>query len=571
MKSTVVILIVITILAFFLRVHGINYYSYGDEHGHLYNALGLASGQLPRNFHRIALFGFYGVFFILGWVMGFFHNPTQFIGTFYSNMHLFYYAGRFFEVLTGTASVVLLYFLGKKMFSRATGLAAALFLAVSPAAVELSRKARGQALCLLLITAAIYFAYTAIAKKRKWPGYLLAGLCFGAAFSIRIFSAIVVVPVLYFYLTGVFREQRQRRAGFYAPAGPKIVEGLKNVVFNAGLWFFIIGGVFAFFVSDPTNFLRFPARLSIMLANISVGSGETSMYLGSEIRGSLDYYLKEGLPLVLGYPLYVFSAVAFLVGLFRFKRPNYLLLILTSVSYVLIMGRGSIASARYLMPIYPMIFLIAGDFLATGSGLICKSGRRATLLCLGAAFLLAVPALRTSHRQNRQHRLRTTKDLAEEWIFSNFPSGTRIAVESMGYRGPDLKLTPVIDYWIYNLSEEELKDLLAERLREGQPSFALRHFIENPPYPKYYTTTISVREIIDVERLKEERYQYIVTSLRNREIYEREITQLEYPEHYRARLEFYSWLEEEGELIKEFRPDENTPGDKLRVYRVRED
>jgi len=53
------------------------------------------------------------------------------------------------------------------------------------------------------------------------------------------------------------------------------------------------------------------------------------------------------------------------------------------------------------------------------------------------------------------------------------PPGIRIAVESMGYLGPDLKLTPVIDYWIYNLNEKELKKLLKQRVKQGHPSVAL--------------------------------------------------------------------------------------------------
>ncbi len=120
-RTSFIILIGIIALAYILRVHGINYYSYGDEHFHVYNSLGLATGQLPGNFHRVALFLFYGLFYAIGWVIGIFRNPHDFIGVYFSQMHVFYYVGRFFEVLTGTAGVVLLYLWGKKIFSRTAG------------------------------------------------------------------------------------------------------------------------------------------------------------------------------------------------------------------------------------------------------------------------------------------------------------------------------------------------------------------------------------------------------------------------------------------------------------------
>lgn len=76
---------------------------------------------------------------------------------------------------------------------------------------------------------------------------------------------------------------------------------------------------------------------------------------------------------------------------------------------------------------------------------------------------------------------------------------------------------------------------------------------------------------MDVNKLKETKYQYIVTSEQNKSIYENDITKKNYPKHYRSRQEFYSWLEERGELIKNFFPDSDTPGDELRIYKIRND
>ena len=562
-RSYIILLLIIIGGAFFLRVHGINYHSYGDEHYHVYNSLGLASGQLPGNFHRIALFVFYGIYYALGWVIGIFNSPHEFIGTFYSNMHVFYYVGRFFESLLGTASVFFLYVLGRKMFSRTTGLIAALFLAVSPLAVEISQSARGQALCLLLIIASMYFAYPTSDNKIRKHFYLLAGLCFGAAFSIRVYSVIILIPLGYFFFLPETRNN--------APAASKLsgaLNVLKEVVFSVGPWLLVIGAIFAFSISDPKFYNGIVGYFSRKLALLSVGKSSAVIYIGSEEPNVLWYYLSKGFPQALGSTLYMISAVALFWGMLNYKRRNYLALFLTVVLYVLIMGRGSIGAVRYLFPILPVLLLLVGDMLASASRLTRLSERNQLISCLVVAALLAFPSVQIANNNNRRNRLRSTKDLAQEWIFKNFPPGSRIAVESMGYRGPDLKLTPVIDYWIYNLSEEELKEILAERLKAGQPSFALKYFIENPPHPKFYTDTISAREIVDIEKLKEEGYQYFVICSGTRDMYDTELVREKYPDHYLSRQEFYSWLEGEGSVLKIFEPGNDIPGERLTIYKM---
>lgn len=562
-RSHSVLLLLIVGVAFFLRVHGINYHSYGDEHYHVYNSLGLASGQLPGNFHRIALFIFYGVFYALGWVIGIFSSPYEFIGTYFSNMHVFYYAGRFFESLLGTAGVVILYGLGKNIYSQTAGLIAALFLAVSPLAVEISQIARGQALCLSLLIAAMYFIYPARNKPRKLYLSLFSGLCFGAAVSIRAYAAVVLIPLGYFLITASPTGERHSPRKLLG-----LILGFKRSLLNPTVGLFILGALLTFLFSTSGFYDRGFEFFSRKLALVDVGASTDTVYIGSVKQDALRHYLAVGFPLALGYPLYILSGLALLYGVLRFKRRLDLVFSLTVIFYVLVMGRGMIGAYRYLFPILPILFLLAGDLIVSASGLIGlpKLGRKTA--CLVIVLLAAVPAAGISVQNNRRNRQKTTMDLSREWIFSNLPPGSRIAVESMGYRGPDLKLTPVIDYWIYNLGEKELAELLGERLKAGQPSIALKYFIDNPPAPKFHTDTIYARQPVDIAKLKEERYQYIVTCSGIRDIYETELTREKYPDLYSSRQDFYSWLESEGTLIREFSPAPATPGEKICIYQI---
>jgi len=190
------------------------------------------------------------------------------------------------------------------------------------------------------------------------------------------------------------------------------------------------------------------------------------------------------------------------------------------------------------------------------------------ILLVLVVFALSLQAILGVIGKNRQALKRSTKDLAEEWIFDSFPPGTRIAVESMGYHGPDLKVTPVIDYWIYNLNREELEKLLVERIAAGQPSVALKYFINHPPKEKFYTTTISSREIVDIDALISKGYKYVVITSATRETYASPEVKERYPEFYRARMRYYDWLKKNARPVKIFKPDSNHPGGEIIVYEL---
>jgi len=568
-KTETIAVTLVVLLSLYLRVHGINYHSYGDEHFHVYNSLALASGQEPWNFHRIALFLFYGACYAAGWVGGIFSGPTEFIGTYFSRMHVFYYLGRLFESLVGTAAVLSLYLWGRKMFGSRTGLVAALFLAVSPVAVETSQIARGQALCLSLIIVSLWSAYEAIGGRRRGLLGLLAGLSFGAAFTIRSYAAIIILPLLYFHYRAAADKLRTSSGAAVSSAGKKAAAFLRCALIDRAAWSFLFGALLIFAVSSPYSFRHFQARVSSNLSLISSDADLGSVLLGTEKENSLGYYLREAIPDALSLPVYALGVVALIVGMVRFRKPYYPPLAISVALYVLIMGRGTIGAARYLFPILPLLYLLEADVLASGCGLIRVSERLRSWICIGVALLFAIVPIKLVAEANARQRQTSTKDLAQEWIFSNLPAGTRIAVERMGYTGPDLKLTPVLDYWIYNLGDEELRVLLRERISQGQPSFALKHFIEHPPWKKFYTTTISVREIVDPQKFIDAGYQYIVTCSSAQAIFEKEITRKKYSTHAAARDEYYAWLEKEGEAIKSFLPDKDTPGDEITVYRMK--
>ena len=84
------------------------------------------------------------------------------------------WAVRLPALVTGLAALVAIYFVGSAAYSRATGLGAAMLLAVASAHITYSVKARGYAPLALFTVLACWGAYCALRRRKAWPWVLLA-------------------------------------------------------------------------------------------------------------------------------------------------------------------------------------------------------------------------------------------------------------------------------------------------------------------------------------------------------------------------------------------------------------
>lgn len=118
---------------------------------------------------------------------------------------------RLVPALFGVVSIPTLYFLVKKMFNPATGLAAALLLAVSPWHLYWSQNARFYVPLLLFYTLALFFFYFGFEEDKPW--YLVIALIFlGIATKERLL-ALFFGPVVVGYLLLVVLLPFEKPAG----------------------------------------------------------------------------------------------------------------------------------------------------------------------------------------------------------------------------------------------------------------------------------------------------------------------------------------------------------------------
>lgn len=551
------LLIVVIVLALALRLDGSRYRMYQDETIYIFQTMSVGQLDLAEVHVGIApilLFGFYALVYGLGYLLGLFRSVQDFLAVYYTDMYTFFLLGRVAEAIMGTLSVLVLYLLGKKMWNRRVGLIAAFFMSISYVDVNVSQIARGQAFATFFIIASFYFIYQVY--ERGWGrDYLLAVFFGGLAGAIRIMSLYLLMPLVVAHFA----------RGNHLKSFKSFSRSLLQIV-GASL-----GMIGFMFLSNPDNWFH-PQRmiehpLSI-LGMVGVVSKE-SVTIGS-YRLSPIYYLTEGLPMAYGWVMVIIVGAGFIYALLHWKDRRNWIILSGALSYLIVVSKGSIASFRYLFP-SSFLFLLLGSVFVIGSSERIKvsSARRSAILCF-SLLLIGIQPVWYVLQKNRIRIAPRTQVISAEWIFQNVPHGAVVAADSMGELGPDLKKFPVIDYEIFNLSDQELIELYRKRIAsEPGGSRVLKSFIENPPYPRYRIFNLGTRELVDLEMLKREKVEYVVTSSRVRELVSEQHIKAKFPDIYQSRRGLYSWLKENGELIKSFSPDSGIVGPTINIYRLR--
>jgi 4-amino-4-deoxy-L-arabinose transferase-like glycosyltransferase len=140
------------------------------------------------------------------------------------------FAARFPSALCGVLTLLLLFFLGKRLFGEKTAFLAALILATNVAFLWLARKANTDATLTLFTTAAITFFYVGFYQQRgRWLFYLLA-YCAMALGVLTKTQIGVVVPIV--VVGGYFLLQREMR--FFND--PSHIPGIALFVAFIGGW-----------------------------------------------------------------------------------------------------------------------------------------------------------------------------------------------------------------------------------------------------------------------------------------------------------------------------------------------
>jgi len=340
---------------------------------------------------------------------------------------------RAIAAVLGTLSVGLLAWAGVRFFDRRIALVAAVLLAVAFLPVHYAHFALNDApmlapVCLALVGAA------GVLHGGRMRAFALAGLGLGLATAMKYTAGIVLLPLL--------------AAGALAP--------LSRAARLRGLVLAAVVAAVAFVIANPyalLDFHTFKAGLSEQSAASSDGGGK----LGLSDEHGLSYYagtLLWGLGFV---P--VAAALGGAVWLAVRDRRTALVLVPAPVLFLAFMGSQDRFFARWLLPIYPVLILLAAwaavEALAVVRARVALLRRSpAWTPALVAAVVLGVQGLVYAVHNDRVLASTDTRTLTRTWMVQHIPEGSKIVLEPVTpapfVRDLDRpsRATPTGDRWI---------------------------------------------------------------------------------------------------------------------------
>lgn len=429
-KRERVVLLVIILFGLIIRLIGFNYdlpYIYHpDEPTNIRVIQSIFRGDLnPHFFNYPSLFFYinaaaYVPYYLYGKLTGSFHSRLDIaepvsltMGVTRIDDPYVVISSRLLTIVIGTISILLVYFICKRLSQKPlVAVTGALFYALNPTAVSLSRFITPDSYATFFVLISILGSYLVLNKGNVWT-YLLAGFGAGLAASTKYNAVIVLVSLL------VAHFLRYGKSGL-------LNRNLYFAVFASGLGFFITT---PFSVLDTQNFLK---DFLFEIKHYSTG------HPGME-GNTLTWYLTfmwqtAGI-------IYILAALGIIYSLVSSQKRNFVVISFILIYFVFI-SRMMVRNDRTILPIIPLFMImgawmfikithIFGDLISKNKRLLPKtktaltSGFFLILLCL----LLAQPITKV-YRGIMNLLTPNSRETARIWIEQNLPKGSKIAIES---------------------------------------------------------------------------------------------------------------------------------------------
>ena len=319
-----------------------------------------------------------------------------------------YLTARLVVAVLGTLSVVLLYLVGARLFDRRTGLLAAALLAVSFLAVSWSHQATNDVPASAAVVLSLLGSAGVFRRGRRLD-YALAGAGLGLACAMKYTGGIVILPLL----AAVALHHRRGRG----PVAPGLL-----LAAAAALGTFVLFNPFSLLAPH-----EFAEHLDEQF--LSVSSPEASEKLGQADENGGLYYLWV-LTWGLGWAPLLAAAGGAVWATLR-DRGIALLLLPAPVLYMLFMGLQERYFGRWLLPILPIVCLLAAYGTGRMLGVLTRGRSR---IAAAAATAAAVTALLAQSLVFDIHNdlvlsREGTRNQARSWMVENVPPSTRIFVD----------------------------------------------------------------------------------------------------------------------------------------------
>lgn len=381
--------------------HGLPFVYNADENAHFVaRAIGMFGHTYNPNYF-INPPGFTYVLHALFWARW---GGEEVQRTFAADPGAVFALARIASGVLGAAAVGLLALAGARLLDRRVGLLAGALLAVSFLPVHYSHLALNDVPTLAPVAVSLIGA-AGILRRGAPADYLLAGTGLGVACAMKYTAGIVLLCLL---AAALVSERRSQRA---------LGLGLAGLAAAAG-----------FALANPFALLDFSAFRS-GLEQQSSASNDGGGKLGLTYSSGVAYYLWT---LTWGFGwLPLLAAAAGVAALVRRDRRAALVLLPAPVVFLLFMGLQDRFFARWLLPIYPVLCVLAAYGAVRAAAWLSERwprvGARPALAVV--VVLLGAQGLVYSLHNDLVLSRTDTRQLARDWMVEHIPERAKVVVE----------------------------------------------------------------------------------------------------------------------------------------------
>jgi len=548
------VLLVIMIAGGILRYYGLSNAENTDEYNEIFEALRVASGKF--NLERWHKKGFqnilaveYGFYYVIGYLANKFGNPSDFAAKIVRNMEPLFLMGRYTVASMGTASIGLLYLVGKRIYDGRTALVASAFLAFLPLHVWTSHLVNTDVPLTFFFLLTFYFICRFV-DTGKIIDYIMAAFFSAVTINMKTIGFGIIVLFVFGHIMRCRKEGRP----------------IFRYWLSREVYYCFIAFVIGLLVSNP------PIVFGIKKLILYHYDVYTNVYgeVPYAIMGSgyLTYLIL--LYRTLGIALTLLTFFACLYAVYKRSFWDWSLLIFCGIVFLVLGKTSFLVQDRYLMTVLTALFLLAAHFL-TRLAAICSKAHQAIFIFVGSLCVFFGP-LMNSVGYVRTLTEANTSMVAKRWIEENIPAGSRLLVDAgrtIITSGPRLnqsraQLEAKLNI-IRNLGKGQTYDSPLVRIVDSYSSVYFEMLLRNMPDITYDITSTELgTNVQTVDYYIKHGFQYFVHD----EDLQGKIHDPLWRAKYPRSAAFYNSFENRFCLIKSFDPSPTRSGSTIKVFRI---
>ncbi len=313
---------------------------------------------------------------------------------------------RFWSAFFSVLSIIIFYFIGKKVFSSSKDLIIfCLFLIFTPGLIQTAHFGTTESILIFIFSLNLLFSFLIYDHPQKKLYLFLSGLISGIGLATKISALILTMPI-FLSLLFLFLKNHQ----------------IKTLIIKS--LFFILFTILIGVLLSPYNLIKFSDFTSSMKYEIGIANGSIPIFYTRQFINSVPYLfqLKNIFPYTNGIFIFIFGFIGLGVLIYQnFKKnkinPYLLIILFSSLTYFIYQGQLFVKWTRFMSPIFFLPPLLTVFFVQKINNKIFKSLIVFLAILPGAYFM-------------KTYLYPDTRIEATEWINKSLPENSLVLSES---------------------------------------------------------------------------------------------------------------------------------------------